>query len=79
MDDERFRQHARDAIEEHSRRPIDEAVWNALAPKFRYIMGSFEDPEAMKRLGEVLEEADRSMAATAAGCSTWRCLPTCSR
>ena len=59
MDDERFRQHARDAIEEHSRRPIDEAVWRALAPKLRYIMGSFEDPEAMKRLGEVLDDADR--------------------
>ena len=38
---ERF---ARDAVEEHSRRPIDEAVWNALYPKLLYNMGSFVYP-----------------------------------
>ena len=65
--DESFVAHARGSIEQHSRTPLDERVWDEFATHLRYVSGSFEDPEGMKRLGAALEDADRNH-----GCATSR-------
>ena len=57
-DDEDFRAHARSAVEEHSRTGIDAGAWTAFAASLSFVSGSFDDAEAMRRLGAKLDEAD---------------------
>lgn len=57
-DDESFRAHAREAVEEFSRTPLDEEVWKTFAASLSFIRGSFEDPAAMSELAERLKDAD---------------------
>jgi glucose-6-phosphate 1-dehydrogenase len=58
-DDERFRAHARKAVEDHSRTEVDADAWKAFADSLTYVQGSFEDQEGLRRLEERLERADR--------------------
>ena len=58
--DSGFRERMRTAVDEHSRRDLDEAVWSQLCDDMSYVRGSFDDLEAYRRLGEKLEEIDRA-------------------
>jgi glucose-6-phosphate 1-dehydrogenase len=58
MSDDAFRDEARKAISEFSRRDADEKVLNALVEQFRYVTGTFDDETMYDRLGKVADEFD---------------------
>ena len=62
--DEEFREQARKAVEEHSRRPLDPEVWDSFAAGLYYSHGGYGDAESHDRLGETLArvEAERETA-----------------
>ncbi len=60
-DDEAFRAHAREAIELHSRTPLDEDVWKPFADSLSFISGTFDDAAAIARLKTVVDAADRDL------------------
>ena len=43
LDDESYRQLARDAIEKFSRRPLEAAAWGKFAPRVHYVRGRFTE------------------------------------
>ncbi|MET0727987.1 MAG: glucose-6-phosphate dehydrogenase [Acidimicrobiales bacterium] len=51
-DDERLREHAREAIE--ARGEVDEAVWKELAKRICYVQGDYRDPDAFAGLAAKL-------------------------
>jgi glucose-6-phosphate 1-dehydrogenase len=55
--DEEFRAQARASIE-GSRSGLDEETWERFAPSLSYVAGSYDDPAALGRLAEALDEAD---------------------
>ena len=57
--DEDFRTLAREAIEEYSRRPMDEEPWADLERGFHYHAGSYDDPEAYKGLAKKIREIEK--------------------
>jgi glucose-6-phosphate 1-dehydrogenase len=57
-DHKRFRAHARDAIDAHSRTDFDEETWRTLESKLEFIQGDFDDPELFRALAERLERHD---------------------
>jgi glucose-6-phosphate 1-dehydrogenase len=57
-DDDGFRRHARLAVEEFARTPIDEGVWEGFSRSLSYVAGSFDKPEAMRALTTQLDAAD---------------------
>ncbi len=57
--DDSFRQDARAAIEEFSRRPIDERVWQAIESNTLYHAGGYDDPEAFAKLAERIKEMEK--------------------
>jgi glucose-6-phosphate 1-dehydrogenase len=57
--DETFTAGLRAACEEHSRRPVDDAVWDRFARNATYVRGSFDDANAYRALAERLTELDR--------------------
>jgi glucose-6-phosphate 1-dehydrogenase len=59
MPDEDFREQAREAIQQFSRRPPDESVLAGLLGQMRYIGFSFDDADGYPKLAEAVEEADR--------------------
>jgi glucose-6-phosphate 1-dehydrogenase len=56
--DDEFRDVARDSIKQFSRRPPDETVLEGLLANFRYVPGSFDQPDIYTRIGEIAEEWD---------------------
>src|SRR5687767_304993 len=56
--DDEFREFAREAITQFSRRPADPAVLDALLGRLRYIGFSFDDQAGYDRLRATLEELD---------------------
>ena len=60
-DDDAFRAHAREAIELHSRTPLDEVVWKPFADSLSFISGTFDDAAAIARLKTVVDAADRDL------------------
>ena len=52
--DEEFREEARRSVQEHSRRPIDPAVWDSFASNLHYISGDYADTAAYARLNDKL-------------------------
>jgi glucose-6-phosphate 1-dehydrogenase len=56
--DDEFRELAREAIEEFSRRKPDEQVLNGLLERLRYIGFSFDDQDGYRKLAKVVEELD---------------------
>ncbi|MFV2062346.1 MAG: glucose-6-phosphate dehydrogenase [Chloroflexota bacterium] len=61
--DQAFAAEMRDAVEEHSRNPVETALWDDFAPTLHYQQGDFSDPAAYARLAERLDQID-----AAAGC-----------
>jgi len=49
-DEEGFREHARSAVEEFSRTPLDEASWKPFADSLSYLSGPFDDPSCFDPL-----------------------------
>jgi glucose-6-phosphate 1-dehydrogenase len=61
--DDQFRAEMREAVGRFSRtQPVQEEVWRDFAAGLRYCAGSFDDPSTYRRLGEVLQELDRTRA-----------------
>src|SRR3954453_5337455 len=58
MPDDEFRDTAREAITQFSRREPDEKVLDALLGRMRYLGFTFDDPEGYPHLKKALEEAD---------------------
>ena len=56
--DDHYREIAAGAIRRFSRRPPDEAVLTRLLADVRYVPGAFDDGDAYRRIGEVLDEFD---------------------
>ncbi|MGN6217191.1 MAG: glucose-6-phosphate dehydrogenase [Solirubrobacterales bacterium] len=57
-DDEKLRQHAREAIDATVADP-DEDVFARLAARFSYVQGDYEDPATFERVGKALGGAQR--------------------
>jgi glucose-6-phosphate 1-dehydrogenase len=55
MADAAFRAHARSAVEEYSRRPMDEGIWTELEDNLHYHAGDYADPGAFTALAEKIE------------------------
>jgi glucose-6-phosphate 1-dehydrogenase len=58
MDDEAFREHAREAIATYGRRPAEGQAWASFAARLQYVTGEFADPGAMDHIAKELREAD---------------------
>jgi glucose-6-phosphate 1-dehydrogenase len=58
MSDDEFREGARKAITEFSRRDTDEKVLDALLDRMRYVAGTFDDDSMYDRLEKALDEYD---------------------
>ena len=54
--DEEFRADLREAVTEHSRVPIQDAIWDDFAAGIFYQEGEFHDADSYRRLGQRLEE-----------------------
>jgi glucose-6-phosphate 1-dehydrogenase len=48
-----------DAVKAHSRTPFREEVWRQLAEGFRFVPGSFDDPEAFDLLAETVRSLEQ--------------------
>ena len=60
LTDHTFRERARDGISRYSRRrPVDDDLWNGLAPAVHYQPGSFDDPAAYRQLRARLEAVEK--------------------
>jgi glucose-6-phosphate 1-dehydrogenase len=57
-DDDAFRDHARRAVEEFSRTPIEEDVWKPFSHSLHYVSGSFDDPNCFAPLNDRLSFLD---------------------
>jgi glucose-6-phosphate 1-dehydrogenase len=58
MDDETFREHARDAIATYGRRPPEGQAWASFAKRLEYVTGEFSDPGVMDHFVKILKDAD---------------------
>jgi glucose-6-phosphate 1-dehydrogenase len=56
--DDGFREQAREAIKQFSRREPDEQVLSSLVDRMRYVAASFDDPNGYTQLGQVMDEFD---------------------
>src|SRR5215472_7925936 len=54
LDDEKYRQFARDGIESFSRRGITDAGWNKFAPLLHFVSGSFTAADDYQKLKQRL-------------------------
>jgi glucose-6-phosphate 1-dehydrogenase len=60
MSDGEFAQSLRQALEEHSRRPLDPEMWNEIAPRLAYVQGSYQEAGDFRRLAERLWAVETS-------------------
>jgi glucose-6-phosphate 1-dehydrogenase len=58
LSDDEFRDEARTAMRQFSRRACDDKVMNALVGQFRYVSGTFDDDSVYERLAKVTDEFD---------------------
>jgi glucose-6-phosphate 1-dehydrogenase len=56
--DDEFRREMRASVEEHSRNPVEPALWDDFASGIHYQRGDFADPASYKALAERLEQVD---------------------
>src|SRR3954447_6228378 len=62
--DDEFRDEAREAITQFSRRTPDDAVLDALLARMRYVGFSFDDAEGYPKLGQAIDAADEEAGQT---------------
>jgi glucose-6-phosphate 1-dehydrogenase len=55
MSDDQYREFARDGTTQFSRRPLEDAAWQAFAPALAYHSGTLEDTAAFRSLGARLD------------------------
>ncbi len=60
LDDERYRELARESVEKFSRRPIQEPYWSDFVRRLHWVSGPFDEPEAYAALAERLAELEPS-------------------
>src|SRR5690625_4532300 len=53
-----FEQIVREAVKENARTPFSQTVWDRLAEGFRFVSGSFDDPDAFDQLADTVKELD---------------------
>jgi len=53
--DDAYRQFAREGVQEHSRRPIDQAVWSDFAARLFFVKSDLGEPNALTSLGARLD------------------------
>ncbi|WP_029069665.1 glucose-6-phosphate dehydrogenase [Jonesia quinghaiensis] len=56
--DSDFAEYAEKAVREHARTPFRESVWLELVGGIRFVTGTFDDPEAFRRLSQTVRELD---------------------
>lgn len=61
LDDEAYRQFARDGIEQNSRRPLTADAWNKFAPRLHFVSGTFSEAGDYQKLKQNLGEFDRTL------------------
>ncbi|MFV0287235.1 MAG: glucose-6-phosphate dehydrogenase, partial [Demequina sp.] len=57
-DREDFEKVVYDSVKKHARTPFREETWKQLAEGIRFVQGTFDDPDAFRRLRETVEELD---------------------
>jgi glucose-6-phosphate 1-dehydrogenase len=57
--DEKFRTLNREAIQEHSRRDLDEEVWQRIDERTTYHAGAYDDPEAFRELRDRIDAIEK--------------------
>lgn len=57
FDDERFREHLRDGVNQ-TRASLDASKWEEFASHLTYVQGDYGDPTALRRLGQRLTELE---------------------
>ena len=57
--DEEFRRTLRDSLNSHSRRPIEEEIWNQLAPGVSFHNGAYDDPSSFLSLKSKIEKIEK--------------------
>lgn len=55
-----FEEYVRASIEAHTRTGFNEGTWNQLRSGLRFVSGTFDDPEAYRRLAQTVAELDHS-------------------
>ncbi len=60
-----FEEYVRASIEAHTRTGFNEGTWNQLRSGLRFVSGTFDDPEAYRRLADTVAELDQRRAAPA--------------
>ncbi len=63
-DDESFREHARKGVEQFSRNPLDEAVWDSFCAGVRYERGDFTVADDYLQLASKLNQLDEERGTT---------------
>ena len=51
MTDGEFAESMRQAVEEHSRRPLVPEMWDEMVPRIRYVQADYDRPEDFQRAG----------------------------
>ncbi|WP_084102011.1 glucose-6-phosphate dehydrogenase [Demequina sp. NBRC 110051] len=57
-DREDFEKVVYDSVKKHARTPFREETWKQLAEGIRFVQGTFDDPDAFRRLRETVEKLD---------------------
>lgn len=57
--DEEFRRTLKDSLNAHSRRPIEEEIWNQLAPSVSFHNGAYDDPSSFLSLKSKIEKLEK--------------------
>jgi glucose-6-phosphate 1-dehydrogenase len=61
MTDAEFTQSMRQAVEAHSRRPLDPEMWEEMTPRIRYVQADYDSPDDFQRLAAQLAEVDEKL------------------
>ncbi len=60
LDDERYRALARESVEKHSRRSIQEPHWSDFESRLHWVTGAFDEPHSFEALSKRLSELEPS-------------------
>lgn len=58
---DKFRETCREDLENYSRRPVNDAIWEHLGPRVFYHAGQYDDLEAYKELAKLIEKVESDM------------------
>src|SRR5262245_61291920 len=61
LDDEGYREFARQSIEQHSRRPLDTAAWAQFRESLFWVKGDFDQADAFRQLKSRLDELEHRL------------------